>query len=81
MQICLGKPPTFDGNASEYQHFRIIFGIHMGLFSPISQLLMDKCEAERGPISLAGVKALCEVHMKCCMQMYYSLALITTGSV
>ena len=38
---------------------------------------MDKCE----PITLAGVKALGEAHLKCCVQMCYSLALIAKGSV
>ena len=43
--------------------------------------MMDKCEVERNPISLAAVKALGDAHLKCCIQMYYSLALITKGSV
>ena len=42
---------------------------------------MDKCEAERNPITLVGLKALGEAHLKCCMQMHYSLALTTKGSV
>ena len=36
---------------------------------------------ERNPISLAAVRALVEAHLKCCMQMYYALALITKSSV
>ena len=38
-------------------------------------------EIERNPISLAAVRALGEAHLKCCMLMYYALALITKGSV
>ena len=77
----LGKPPSFDGNDSEYQDFRFSFRIHMSLVSPVSHTLMDKCEVERNPISLTVVKALGDAHLKCCIQMYYSLALITKGSV
>ena len=68
----LGKPPSFDGNDAEYHDFRFSFRIHMSLVSTVSQPLMDKCEVERNPISLAAVKLL---------QMYYSLAMITKGSV
>ena len=32
-------------------------------------------------ISLAAVQVLGDAHWKCCMQMYYALALITKGSV
>ena len=42
---------------------------------------MDKCEIERNPISLVAVKALGDAHLKWCVQMYNSLALITKGSV
>ena len=42
---------------------------------------MYKCEVERIPISLAAVKLLGDAHLKCCIQMYFSLALITKGSV
>ena len=77
----LGKPPSFDGNDSEYQDFRFSFRILMSLVSPVSHTLMDKCEIERNPISLAVVRALGEAHLKCCMQMYYAWALITRGSV
>ena len=42
---------------------------------------MDTCEAQRNQITLAAVKALGEASLKCCIQMYYSLALITKGSV
>ena len=76
----LGKP-SFDGNNAEYQDFRFSFRIHMSLVSSVSHELMDRCEIERNPISLAAVRALGEVHLKCCMQMYYALALITKGSV
>ena len=31
----LGKPPSFDGNDSEYQGFRISFRIHMSLASTV----------------------------------------------
>ena len=77
----LGKPPSFDGNDAEYQDFRFSFRIHMSLVSSVSHELMDRCEIERNPISLAAVRALGEAHLKCCMQMYYALALITKGSV
>ena len=53
----------------------------MSLVSTVSQQLMDRCEVERNPISLAAVQALGDSHLKCCIQMYYSLALITKGSV
>ena len=49
----------------------------MSLVSTVSQPLMDKCEDERNPILLAAVKLLGDAHLKCCIQMYYSLALIT----
>ena len=77
----LGKPPTFDGNGSDYQDLRFSFRIHMSFVSAVSHTLMDKCEAEQNHITLAAVKALGEAHLKCCIQMYYSLALITKGSV
>ena len=77
----LGKPPSFDGNEAEYQDFRFSFRIHMSLVSSVSHTLMDRCEVERNPISLAAVRALGEAHLKCCMQMYCALALITRGSV
>ena len=50
----------------------------MSLVSTVSQQLMDRCEVERNPISLAAVQALGDA---CCMQMYCWLALITKGSV
>ena len=77
----LGKPSSFDGNDAEYHDFRFSFRIHMSLVSTVSQPLMDKCEVERNPISLAAVKLLGDAHLKCCVQTYYSLALITKGSV
>ena len=76
----LGKPPSFHGHDAESQDFRFSFRIHMSLVSPVSHELMDKCEIERNPISLAAVRALGEAHLKCCMQMYYAWALITRGS-
>ena len=54
----LGKPPSFDGNGSEYPYFRFSFRIHMSLVSPVSHTLMDKCEVERNPISLTAGQAL-----------------------
>ena len=72
---------SFDGNGTDYQEFRFSFRIHMSLVSTVSHTLMDKCEAERNPITLAAVKALGQAHVKCCMQMYYSLAWTTKGSV
>ena len=48
----VGKPPSFDGNYAEYQDFRFSFRIHMSLVSTVSQLLMDRCEVERNPISV-----------------------------
>ena len=77
----LGKPPTSDGNGTDYQGFRYSFRIHMSLVPAVSHTLMDKCETERNQITLAAVKALGEAHLKCCTQMDYSLALITNGSV
>ena len=62
---------TFD-SASEYT---------CGLVSSVSHELMDRCEIERHPISLAAVRVLGEAHLKCCMQMCYALALIAEGSV
>ena len=76
----LGKPPKFDGNYADYEDFRNSFRIHMSLVSAVSHTLMDTCEAERNQISLAAVRALGEPHLKCCMQMYHLLALITKGS-
>ena len=77
----LGKPPSFDGNDAEYQDFRFSFRLHMSLVSSVSQPLMGNCEVERNPISLAAVKLLGDAHLKCCIQMFYSLALLTKGSV
>ena len=77
----LGKPPSFEGDDAEYQDFRFSFRIHMSLVSTVSQPLMDKREVERNPISMAAVKMLGDAHLMCCIQMYYSLALITKGSV
>ena len=84
MQSCsrgLGKPPSFDGNDAEHQDFRFSFRIHMSLVSSVSHEMMNRCEIERHPISLAAVRALSDAHLKCCMQMYQALALITKGSV
>ena len=53
----------------------------MSLVSAVSHTLMDKCEIERNPISLVAVKALGDAHLKCCIQMFFSLASITRGSV
>ena len=77
----LGKPLSFDGNDAEYQDFRFSFRIHMSLVSAVSHTLIYKCEVERNLISLVAVKALGDAHLKCCIQMYCSLALITKGSV
>ena len=77
----LDKPSSFDGNDAEYQDFRFSFRIHMSLVSSVSHELMDRRDIERNPISLAAVRALGEAHMKCCMQMYYALALIAKASV
>ena len=65
----LCKPPSLDGNDAEYQDFRFSFRIHMSLVSTVSQPLMDKCEVERNPISLAAVKLLGDAQLKCCIQM------------
>ena len=63
--------PVIYGEAAvaspDYQEFRFRCRIHMSLVSTVSHKLMDKCEAERNPITLAGVKALEEAHMKCCL--------------
>ena len=77
----LGKPPSFDGNDAEYQDFRFSFRIHMSHVSSVSHEMMNRCEIERNPVSLAAVRALGDAHVKCCMQMYYALALLTKGSV
>ena len=77
----MGKPPSFDGNDAEYQDFPFSIRIHMSLVSTVSQQLMDRCEVERNPISLAAVHVLSDAHLKCFIQMYYSLALLTKGSV
>ena len=77
----LGKPPSFDGNDSACHDFRFSFRIHMSLVSPVFHTLMDKCEIERNPNSLTAMKAPGDAHLKCCIQMYCSLALITKGSV
>ena len=53
----------------------------MSLVSSVPHKMMNRCEIERNPISLAAVRALGDAHLKCCMQMYYALALITKGSV
>ena len=74
----LGKPLSFDGNDAEYQDFRFSF---VSLVSSFSHALMDRCEVERNPISLAVVRALGDAHLKCCMQIYYALASNTRGSV
>ena len=55
----LDKPPSFDGNDAKYQDLRFNFRIHMSLVSTDFQPLMDKCEVERNPISLAAVKLNC----------------------
>ena len=77
----LGKPPPFDGNETEYQELHFSFRLHMNLVSAVSRTLVDKCEAERNQITVAAVEALGEAHLKCCVKMYYSLALITNGNV
>ena len=77
----MGKPPSFDGNDAEYEDFCFSFRMHMSLASTVSQPLTDKCKIERNPISLATVKLLGDAHLKCSLQMHYSLALITNGSV
>ena len=77
----LGKPPTFDEIDAECQNSPFSFRIHMSLVTSVSQKLMDKCEAGWNHITLAAVKPLGEASLKCSMQMYYSLALITKGSV
>ena len=71
----LRKPPSFDGNDAENQDIRFSFRINMSLVSTVS------LEVERNPISLAAVQALGDAHLKCCIQMFCSLALITKGSV
>ena len=77
----LSKPLSFDGKDAEYQDFRFSFRIHMSLVSAVSHTLMDKCEIERNPISQAAAEPLGDAHLKCCIQMYCSLPLITKGSV
>ena len=77
----LDRPPSFDGNDAEYQDLRFRFRIRMSFVSAVSNTLMDRCEFERKPSSVAAVQALGDAHMKCCIQMYFSLALITKGRV
>ena len=60
---------------------RFSFRIHIRIVCSVSHELMDRCEVERNPISLTAVRVLGEAHLRCCMQMYYALALITRGSV
>ena len=78
----LGKPPSFDGNDAEYQDFRFSFRIHMSLVSTVSHTV-DGQVRNRAKSDLPGSReiALGDAHLKCCIQMYYSLALITKGSV
>ena len=78
---CLGKPPSFGGNDAEYQDFRFSIRIHMSLVSSVSHKMMNRCEIERNPIFMAAERALGDAHLKCCMQMFYALALTTKGSV
>ena len=63
----LGKPPSFDGDDAQCQDFS--FRIHMSLVSTVSQQVMDRCEVERNPISLAAVQGLGDAHLKCSIQM------------
>ena len=63
----LSKPPTCDGNDTDYEDFRLSFRIHMSLVGAVSHTLMDKCEVERNPITLAGVKLLGHAHLMCCI--------------
>ena len=60
---------------------RLSFRIHVSLVSAVSQTLMGKCGIERNLICLVAAKTLGDAHLKCCAQMYCSLALITKGSV
>ena len=53
----------------------------MSLVRAVSHTLMDNCEIERNPISLVAVMALGDAHLKCCIQMCYSVELMTKGSV
>ena len=55
---------SFDGKDAEYQDFRFSFRIHMSLVSSVSHELMDRCEIERNPISLAAVRALSDAQLK-----------------
>ena len=66
----LGKPPSFDGTDTDYEDFRSSIRIHMSRVIAVSHTLMDECEVERNPITLAGVKAPGEAHLKSCMQMH-----------
>ena len=68
-------------NDAEYEDFRFSSRILISLLSSVSQSLMDKCAAERILISLTAVKAQGEASLKCCIQMYCSLALTTKRSV
>ena len=51
----LGKLPTFDGNATDYQDFHCSFQTHMSFVSAVSHAWMDKCEAGWNQITLAAV--------------------------
>ena len=57
------------------------FRTHLSFDSSVSQSLMDKCEAQRNQIILAAVKSMGAASLICCIQMYYTLVLITKGSV
>ena len=61
----LGKQPSFDGNDAEYQNFRFSFRIHMSFVSSVSHEMMNRCEIERNPVSLAAVRALGDAHLEC----------------
>ena len=65
----------------EYEDFRFSIRIHKSHVSSVSHAMMNRFEIERNPMFLAAVRALGDAHVKCCMQMYYALALLTKGSV
>ena len=54
---------SFEGNDAEYEDFRFSIRIHMSLVGAVSQQLMDQCEVERNPTSLATVQALGDAHL------------------
>ena len=76
----LGKPPSSDGTIQVIKNSGSASESTCAS-SARSLTLMNKCEAERNQVTVTAVKTLGDAHLKCCIQMYYSLASIAKGSV